>query len=87
MKLTLEEKLQKIDEAIENETISIKKSKEKITKLKSKRKKLEQSIKKNKFDELTDVLKSYGINTVEEFNDFIDSFDNAKNEKSDNATS
>lgn len=80
MKLTLEEKLQKIDESIENENASIKKSKEKISKLKSKRKKLVQSINQNKFDELTDVLKSYGISTVEEFNKFIDNYDNAKME-------
>ncbi|MCH5296035.1 MAG: hypothetical protein J1E85_00025 [Ruminococcus sp.] len=84
MKVTLEEKLLKIDESIENENATIKKSKEKIAKLKSKKKRLEQSIKQTKFDELTDVLKSFGINSVEEFNKFIDNYDNAKNENSDN---
>lgn len=87
MKVTLEEKLLKIDESIENENATIKKSKEKIAKLKIKKKKLEQSIKQNKFDKLTDVLKSFGINSVEEFNEFIDNYDNAKNENSNNVTS
>lgn len=87
-KISKEEKLEKINEQIQNENETIKKSKQKIKKLNLKKKKLEQQIANEEYAELKDVLKDYGITSVGDFQNFIDSCtDKEKSETDNNTTS
>lgn len=73
-KISKKEKLEKINEQIQNENETIKKSKQKIKELNLKKKKLEQQIANEEYAELKDVLKDYGITSVGDFQNFIDNY-------------
>lgn len=84
-KISKEEKLEKINEQIQNENETIKKAKQKIKDLSVKKKKLEQQIANEEYAELKDVLKDYGITSVGDFQNFIDNCtDKDRSETDDN---
>lgn len=87
--ISKEEKLKKIKEQIQNEKDSIAKSKQRIKEFSAKQKILEQQIAEEKYKLLQEVLKEYGISSVDDFQNFIDNYsDNgtaveAENKKSE----
>lgn len=70
--ISKKEKLAKINEQIQNENETVKKAKLKIKELFAKKKKLEQQIANEEYELLKDVLKDYGITSVDDFQNFID---------------
>lgn len=85
-KISKEEKLEKINEQIKNETATIKKAKQKIKELSIKKKKLERQIANEEYAALKDVLKDYGITSVGDFQNFIDSCTDKEKSETDNNT-
>lgn len=72
--ISKEEKLKKIKEQIQNEKDSIAKSKQRIKEFSAKQKILEQQIAEEKYKLLQEVLKEYGISSVDDFQNFIDNY-------------
>lgn len=83
-KISNEEKLEKVKEKLSTEENILSATKEKIKKLKTEIKKLESKIANEKYSRLQDLLKDYGINTVEDFNKFVDNYINPKSHNEEN---
>lgn len=74
------EKLDKVNKSIEKENQIIAKAKSNLKKLKSEKKKIESQIANEESAQLLDVLSEYGINTIEDFENFIDKNENSENQ-------
>lgn len=72
---TNEEKLQKVISDIEKENNTIKKSKEKIKKLRKSKNQIEFAIEKEKNKKLFEYLSDFGIKSVEDFQQLLNKDD------------
>lgn len=84
MKTSHQEKLNKINTAIDSEKISIEKSKEKIKRLRQQKKKTEEAIVKEMHAELFNYLTDFGINSVNDFQKFLNEYTESDNQKDQN---
>lgn len=71
-----QERLQKILEQIARENLAISQAKEKLKTLNAQKKKIEKQIQAEEYEQLRSVLSNYGINTIKDFEEFIDKAEN-----------
>lgn len=76
MSKSKQERLQKILEQIAKENLTISQAKEKLKTLNAQKKKIEKQIQAEEYEQLRSVLSDYGINTIKDFENFIDKTEN-----------